>query len=118
MKRRRLNLNRVGYAVSITVIIVMIALYIAAHAILRETSYELQMEKVNIGFYLNEVEFTSEAKKALENGDIDIDDIYVIFSKDGRGSINFVGIEGSDKIKVIETRKNRDDSITRVIGLK
>ena len=116
--KKKLNINRLCYAISITVIIVMTALYIAANAILKETSYEPKIEKVNVGFYLNGIEFTYDVQKSIEKGDIDIDDIYVIFSKDKRGSINFVGIEGSDKIKIIETRKNRDGSVTRIIGFK
>ena len=115
--KKKLNVNRVCYAISITVIIVMSALYIAAHAILRETSYP-KIEKVNICFYLNGIEFTSEVQKSLENGEINIDDINVVFSKDRNGAISFVGIEGSDKIKIIETRKNRDGSVTRVLGFK
>jgi hypothetical protein len=121
MKQRKLNINLVCYAISITIVIIMAALYIAANAILRESdsSYEIpQIHKVNIGFYLSGVEFTYEAQRLIEKGDINIDEVYVVFSKDRNGVINFVGIEGSDKIKVIETRTNRDGSITRIIGLK
>jgi hypothetical protein len=96
----------------------MTILYIAAHAILRETDPEPKIEKVNITFYMNKIEFTSEVQKSLENGDIDINDLYVVFSKDRNGTLYFVGIEGSDEIKVCDTRKNRDGSITRVLGFK
>ena len=117
-QRKKLNVNRVCYAISITITIVMLTLYIAANAILRESDSQPKIERVNIAFYMNGIEFTSELQKSLENGDINIRDLYIVFSKDRNGAISFVGIEGSDQIKIKETKKNRDGSITRVIGLK
>lgn len=120
MKRRKLNVNRVCYAISISVTILMLTLYIAACAIMKESEYNTpQIERVNIAFYMmNGVELEPELQKSLENGNINIRDLYIVFSKDRNGVTSFVGIEGSDEIKITETRKNRDGSVTRVIGLK
>ena len=75
------------------------------------------MEKINIAFYLNSIEFTNELQKSLENGDVDINNIYIVFSKDRNGTLYLVGIEGSDEIRIVETKQIRG-SQKWVLGFK